>query len=221
VKPTYYCQTPEVYGHTSRPLAALESVASRPAVSDGPPRSLVVEGNKAWVAAGRVRRRWLSSLMARRTAPKQAAGFLAGQLLRMPRPLAECLPRATGLSIFTELTGRQRDAVLAEGETAANGRLLLLALSPVLTSYEHEMVGDGDRKATWRTDRANPYCSRSEAGDYLRFLISVGYEAAPIEKAVADGVPYTGDVDPGQGPMDGDQTDTTETANTRDATDAA
>jgi ParB family chromosome partitioning protein len=50
----------------------------------------------------------------------------------------------------------------------------------------------GERRSTWRADRYSP-CSRLEAGVYLGFLASVGYELAPIEQAVADGVPYTGD----------------------------
>ena len=54
------------------------------------------------------------------------------------------------------------------------------------------MDGDEGRK-TWRTDQRYTQCDRSEAGAYLRFLASIGYELSPVEQAVAGGVPYIGD----------------------------
>jgi len=50
-------------------------------------------------------------------------------------------------------------------------------------------------KMTWRTDRPTEFssCSRQDAGAYFRFLASIGGELSPIEQAVADGVPYTGE----------------------------
>jgi hypothetical protein len=60
-------------------------------------------------------------------------------------------------------------------------------------AYEGEMFGtDPNRRATWREDRYSP-CPRRAAGKYLAFLASLGYQLAPIEQAVADGVPYAGD----------------------------
>ena len=70
---------------------------TRPA--DAPPdpgRRLVIEGNKAWAAAGEVRRRWLPQLFARRAAPREVARFVAGQLLTMPEPLRLGLAAAPG-----------------------------------------------------------------------------------------------------------------------------
>ena len=54
------------------------------------------------------------------------------------------------------------------------------------------MDGDAGR-ATWRTDQRFTQCNREEAGSYLRFLASIGYELAPAQQAVANGAPYTGD----------------------------
>ena len=51
---------------------------------------------------------------------------------------------------------------------------------------------EGEGRNTWRTDRYSP-CPRRDAGGYLAFLASVGYQLSVIEQAVADGVPYTGD----------------------------
>ena len=72
-------------------------------------------------------------------------------------------------------------------------RLPLLMLAPIAVAYEGEMTGaDATRRATWRTDRYSP-CPRKDAGRYLAFLASLGYQPSAIEQAVADGVPYTGD----------------------------
>jgi hypothetical protein len=54
------------------------------------------------------------------------------------------------------------------------------------------MDGDAGR-ATWRTDQRFTQCDRGEAGVYLRFSESTGYELSAIERAVTNGVPYTGD----------------------------
>ena len=54
---------------------------------------------------------------------------------------------------------------------------------------------DGEGKNTWRADRYSP-CPRQEAGSYLAFLASLGYQLSDIEQAVADGVPYTGEARP-------------------------
>ena len=76
-----------------------------------------------------------------------------------------------------------------------------LMLAPVVAAYEGEMCGaDASRRATWREDRYSP-CSRTVAGRYLAFLAGLGYPLAPIEQAVADGVPYIGDTPAGPDPV--------------------
>jgi hypothetical protein len=79
-------------------------------------------------------------------------------------------------------------------DTTAAGRLPLLMLGPLATAYEQAMT-EGEGKNTWRLDRYSP-CSRQEAGRYLAFLGSVGYELSGIEQAVADGVAWAGDTEP-------------------------
>jgi hypothetical protein len=51
---------------------------------------------------------------------------------------------------------------------------------------------EAEGRNTWRTDRYSP-CPRREAGRYLAFLASLGYQLSVIEQAVADDRPYTGD----------------------------
>ena len=71
-------------------------------------------------------------------------------------------------------------------------------LGPVITAYERAMT-DGEGRSTWRTDRYSP-CPRPAAGQYLAFLAGLGYQLSPIELAVAEGTPYTGDT-PADGTM--------------------
>jgi ParB family chromosome partitioning protein len=169
----------------------------------GPERRLVIEGNRAWVAARNVRKRWLAdTLLTRRTAPKQAMPFITAQLLTMPQALRDALTRAPKSQLFTDLAGQgiKPDAIGAW----APARLPLALLAVIATAYEDRMDGDAGR-ATWRTDQRFTQCDRGEAGTYLRFLRDTGYELSPVEQAVADGVPYAGDEPQGQPsePQDG------------------
>ena len=207
--PVHYCTSPDQYGHTfrhagrSRPAAA-DGTAGTPAPDSGTPdpagtdpsRRLVIQGNREWKAAGEVRRRWLSSqLFARRTAPREAAQFVARQLLMMPDPLRSGLAAAHSMVIFRDITGREDRDWLEICDTAPAGRLPLVMLGPIAAAYEHAMT-DGEGRNTWRTDRYSP-CPPTEAASYLRFLASIGYQLSGIEQAVADLTSYTGEVPAG------------------------
>jgi ParB family chromosome partitioning protein len=140
-----------------------------------------------------VRKRWLAGhLFPRRTAPREVAQFVAQQLLTMPDPLRSGLAAARSRPLFAEITGKTADAWEQTCSTVAAGRLPLLMLAPIATTYEQAMT-EGEGKSTWRTDRYSP-CPRQEAGCYLAFLASIGYQLADIERAVVDGVHYAGNV---------------------------
>ena len=217
--PVHYCSDPAAHGHTVRSLllhspGTSATDADAPGVPPDPPadsppdpgRRLVIEGNKAWKAAGEVRKRWLGSvLFARRTAPRQAVPFIAWQLLTMPDPVRSGLAGASGRELFSQITGRAAADWLDACDTTPAARLPLLMLAPIVTAYETAMT-EGEGKNTWRTDRYSP-CPRREAGAYLSFLASIGYQLSAIEQAVADGVPYTGDTPPGPGLTDPDGAD--------------
>ena len=213
-QPVHYCADPTGHGHTFRSLllprpeqngACVAPSAPLPDSQDDPApdpdRKLVIEGNRAWAAAAEVRKRWLQQLLARRTAPVEVARFVAGQLLTMPEPLRLGLGTAHMKPLFAEITGCDAGKALDSSGTCPPSRLPLLMLAPVVAAYEGEMYGtDASRRATWRADRYSP-CPRNDAGRYLAFLTSMGYPLAPIEQAVADGMPYTGDapIDPDSG----------------------
>jgi ParB family transcriptional regulator, chromosome partitioning protein len=212
---THFCTDPDFHGHASRSQdSGLPDLGGSGATgTDGantppetapapdPARRLVIEGNKAWTAAANVRKRWLAgSLLARRTTPREAMPFITAQLLEMRAPVRDAITHASRSSLFQEITG----GTIRHDENTATwpaGRLPIAILAVIAASYEERMDGDQGR-FTWRTDRRYTQCPRDDAGAYFRFLASVGYELSPIEQAVTDGVPYTGDQ-----PADGPSTD--------------
>ena len=219
--PVHYCAAPAEHGHTVRTFgpppgagsdaedadAAAPSARPDGPAADVPPdpgRRLVIEGNKAWTAAAEVRRRWLPQLFARRAAPREVARFVAGQLLTMPEPLRIGLATAPGSPLFTDVTGLHADQAAEGCDTCPAVRLPLLILAPIAAAYEAAMSGTEAARSTWRADRYNP-CPRPAAGRYLAFLASIGYHLTVIEQAVADGVPYAGDIPPE--PIPGDHHD--------------
>jgi ParB family chromosome partitioning protein len=98
--------------------------------------------------------------------------------------------------LFSEITGHYAARWLETCDTAPAGRLPLLMLGPIVTAYEAAMT-EGEGKNTWRADRYSP-CSRREAGAYLAFLASIGHQLAPIEQALVNETPYTGDTPPAE-----------------------
>jgi ParB family chromosome partitioning protein len=206
-RPIHYCADPATYGHTARYAALADAPAPggadvpRPAEppAEEPPdpsRRIVIEGNKAWVAATEVRRRWLETLFARRTVPREVAQFITRQLLTMPEPVRSGLARAAGQALFSQLTGHDSHDWLQACVTAPSGRLPLAMFAPIATAYESAM-SEGEGRSTWRTDRYSP-CPRQQAADYLTLLATLGYQLSDIEQAVAEQRPYTGEAPPGQ-----------------------
>jgi len=207
----HYCANPEEHGHTLRislsPTPAPPGAdgaaggdAPEPGASPGPAdeppdptRRLVIEGNKAWQAAAEVRKRWLADvLFARRAAPREVAQFVARQLLVMPEPLRTGLSIAPGRMSFSEVTRQDVVKWLEICDTTAAARLPLLMFTPVAVTYEYAMT-QGEGRNTWRTDGRYSPCPRAQACEYLTFLASIGHTLSPIEQAVADGIPWTGD----------------------------
>src|ERR1017187_8106622 len=83
LQPLHYCTGPEQNGHTVQtfgPPRGSGGTVMPEALPDDPPadsppdpgRRLVIDGNKAWRAAGEVRKRWLAQLFARRPPPPAA-----------------------------------------------------------------------------------------------------------------------------------------------------
>jgi ParB family transcriptional regulator, chromosome partitioning protein len=201
--PVHYCTQPTAHEHTFRHSEPGAAQTAGPADAPGPAglpehgpsdaaRRLVIQGNKAWKAAGEVRKRWLAAhLFPRRTAPREVAQFVAQQLLTMPDPLRSGLAASHSRPLFSEITGKAAAGWEDACATVAAARLPLLMLAPIVTAYEQAMT-EGEGKNTWRADRYSP-CPRQEAGQYFTFLASIGYQLSDIEQAVVGGAPYTGE----------------------------
>jgi ParB family chromosome partitioning protein len=205
--PVHFCTGPAAHGHTLRHTspagirapgdAGDASPAAPPAEEPpDPSRRIVIEGNKAWTAAAEVRRRWLATLFARRTAPRELTQFVASQLVTMPEPVRSGLGRAHHQGLFATLTGRSDSDWMTVCETAPAGRLPLVMFAPIATAFESAM-GEGEGRNTWRTGRFSP-CPRDQAAGYLALLAGLGYQLSVIEQAVASQQPYTGEIPPGQ-----------------------
>jgi ParB family transcriptional regulator, chromosome partitioning protein len=238
----HYCLNPGEHGPTphssllARPAAAGPGTAAgadapdapapgaAPAPAEAPPdpaRRLVIAGNKAWQAAAEVRKRWLTDvLFARRSAPRETAPFIARQLLAMPEPLRTGLSLAPGRVGFSDIARQDAAKWLEICDTTAAGRLPLLMLAPIAVTYELAMTHNEGRN-TWRTDNRWSPCPRTQAGQYLAFLASAGHELSPIEQAVVDGVPWTGDTSDEDALPAADGTDSADAPATAGEADAA
>jgi ParB family chromosome partitioning protein len=211
--PVPYCTDPAGHGHSPRyasPAGGAPApdgepdLGAAPAEAPDPSRRLVIEGNKAWAAATEVRRRWLATLFARRTAPRELTQFVASQLVTMPEPVHSGLARAHHQTLFSQVTGHSDTDWLTLSETAPTGRLPLVMFAPIATAFEAAM-GEGEGRNTWRTGRYSP-CPREQAAAYLTLLAGLGYQLSVIEQSVARQQPYTGEIPPGQ-PIIGQDSD--------------
>lgn len=207
----HYCDDPRRYGHT--PRNRFEHMADGGAGDRGsaakkpgePDRKIVVEGNKAWKAAATARHAFLTRLLARKTPPPEVARFVAESIATMPTPLGRWLNDAPRSSLLAQLTGRRDPdnpnnpadpADMAAWRNAATAkRLPLVMLASIATAYETGLTATSDHNHVWRTDR-HAACPRTDAATWLRFLAEVGHTLTPIEQAVADDIPYTGDAAP-------------------------
>jgi ParB-like chromosome segregation protein Spo0J len=218
-QPNHYCLDPVAHGHvfkstgtTTPPEPPTPAPASAEAAAQAAEekerakreRKIIVEGNKAWVAAAKVRRQWLAEFFAHKTPPRNVAQliarFVTEQLVTMPEPLRDALGGANGSQQFARLGGPTPKTVAASSQPG----LWMLALVPIVTAYEQQLCGyserpndnDGGRTNTWRDARYSP-CTRNDAATYLRFIIELGakhgFEPSMIERSVAEDFTYRGD----------------------------
>ena len=77
----YVCTDPKVNGHVDRYGTSTSTQAGAPKSEDEKAeRRAVLANNKAWRSAETVRREWLTTFAARKTAPKDAAAFVASRI---------------------------------------------------------------------------------------------------------------------------------------------
>ena len=119
---------------------------------------------KAWASAETVRRDWLRTFVARKTAPKGTAAFLAAAL-------------AHDVETVAGIGGNHLAADLLGCDATEYGRAQVLALAQVLAAYED---------STGRTDRhhVRPHVAR-----YLRVIEAQGYSLSTVERRACGAKP--------------------------------
>jgi ParB family chromosome partitioning protein len=179
----YVCVHPRIHGHTD---LTSRTPSSGGAMTDEQKaeRRTVVANNEAWRPAEKVRRAWLRDFLARRTAPKGSAGFVATALAHGDHALSRAFTngshRARDLFRLGHLTDEPDDSTDRQrGKTltglldgASDNRALVVALGIVLAAYEDAWSTD-----TWR--RPGPADAR-----YLMFLTANGYTPSAVEQLV-------------------------------------
>jgi ParB family chromosome partitioning protein len=186
-RPVEVCRDPAKHGHAPRygttltgsakpkPVAEMTEEEQREARER---RRDVIDSNKAWDSSVPVRHRWLKEFLARKTAPKTAAGFVAAALASS----------AHGSHVTTELENRSRLACTMLGvkdpgygaewtselqqliAAASPERAAMVSLGLVLCAFEA-----GTSRESWRT--INQSTVR-----YLRFIESQGYVLSDVER---------------------------------------
>lgn len=181
----YFCRDPQAvglsvddrYAKLAKVAASLPEGAPEPQTpadlerkeAEKAERRRVLTLNKAGAAAETVRRKFLTDLLKRKTAPDGAMVFLARLLSDDP----SLLGGYRGMEVASELLG----ADVRTGELldhASEGRAQVILLGMALGALESMTP-----KSAWR-DRAQ----FKETVAYLRFLESLGYGLSPVEQVV-------------------------------------
>ncbi len=166
-EPVYVCTDPAAYGHQSRWQRSVSTERPEPTDEDraaaAAERRRVIANNKAWRSAEVVRREWLATFCARKTAPKGASRLIADWLRRANRPLVTALERRSprAHSLF---------GASLQVDESSDSRAQVVALAIVLAAYE-----DDTGTHSWR--HVNDATVR-----YLRYLAENGYELSDVER---------------------------------------
>ncbi|MGQ0464923.1 MAG: hypothetical protein ACT4QG_06345, partial [Sporichthyaceae bacterium] len=181
----YACTAPTAHGHrdrygsdrSTRPMRRAEDTTETERESAREARREVVENNKAWASAQKVRRAWLRTFAARKTAPKGSAAFLASALAID----ADTVASIAGNTLAADLLGLAaggfgRSAALKDlTANVSESRALVVALVQVLAAYEA------------RTDRDDWRSHRAHTDRYLTWLAANGYILAEVELRACGG----------------------------------
>jgi ParB family transcriptional regulator, chromosome partitioning protein len=138
-------------------------------------RREVITRNKEWKSATVVRQEWIAGFLARKTPPKDAAGYVATELALGSHPIRRAMERAHDLAA-TLLGGdasHPRQAIANLCASATDARAQVIALAMVLCAVE-----DSTDVRTWR----NP---TDVIKRYFTFLAANGYTLCEVEQIAA------------------------------------
>lgn len=176
----YGCESPTTHGHIDR-YASTGSSSTKTKAADmndadretaKKARTLVIENNKAWVAAETVRHEWLATYALTKTPPKGTGAFLAAALCKD----SSVAGSVAGNSLASQWLGIKNSgygmADLSPAKTATENRAFVVVLVQILGGYEAHLTKD-----SWRGDG-----TQSTVGRYLRFIEACGYTLSDVEK---------------------------------------
>ena len=194
VTPVYVCTEWRKHGHRHRdgdPITGIDDAgAGRMSEERKAERRVVVANNKAWDSARPVRRRWLTTFLARRSAPKDAPAWVAGMLAGSAHDVRRAMEdgHATAQALlgvrsdppWSPYSG-QPNPVAVAAATASPARAGVLTLGLLLGGLE-----DGLTRGTWR------YATAAQR-DYFTALQRWGYPLSDVELLVlGDDAPTPG-----------------------------
>jgi len=143
-------------------------------------RADVINSNKAWESAEKVRRAWLTEYATRKTLPKPAARFLLESFTHGGSQLTLALrdghPMGTkllGINASPIMASKRRTTLTDMLDKASDARAQVICLALVLGAHE-----DATGKHSWRN-------VDSDTKRYLRFLADQGYKLSPVERRAA------------------------------------
>ncbi len=188
----YACTDPAANGHEDR--YGLGGGAKKPATEEekeaaSAERRIVLDGNKAWRAAEKVRRRWLREFLTRGTPPDGSLRITLSALVGEHHEVRHSIEQGHKLAhellgLTAPAYGAARDELVALIDGSFEGRAQVIALGLVLAAYEEHLDVQ-----TWRSAGApaNYYgaASRAHAATYLDLLAGWGYGLSDIESKVA------------------------------------
>lgn len=188
-EPRHYCLDPRANGHRDRHGRSGQPAPTALPEEAKAERREVIENNKAWRAAEPVRREWVRGLLARKTAPKGTLRYVTAEIVGRPdrfgdgkdELVAELLgvngPTGYGRSVGANYVAKVSDT-----------HLPLALLAQVAADREQTMGVH-----TWRNRNA-------EAGRWLEYLASTGYELSDIELHVVNEANTDSGADADDGP---------------------
>jgi ParB family chromosome partitioning protein len=168
-------------GQTSQAKKKADDMTDAERAAAKAERKDVIDSNKAWPSAEKVRRAWVKQWLTRKTTPKGTGEFLlASQLGYDARLIQEAdadqvLADWLGAKSSVGSPGRQEKELLKLAGQASEARALVLALGVLLAKHEAKTVVND-----WR----NPQASTQR---YLGFLAANGYELSEVEQRALNG----------------------------------
>jgi len=161
--------------------AERQRIAAERAEAEKRERRMVLALNKLGAAAQAVRRDFVKKMLARKTAPKGAAIFVADCLARDSYLLTGHNAPETTAELLGLDSAQAVSKVAATLSGTADARAQVITLGLVLSALESRTLKD-----SWRNPSVpNHWSHHVTCADYLKWLTANGYTLAPVEEVIA------------------------------------